>query len=246
MQLLPLMAERNPRVVKALLRLAEASGDLREWTRRRSQKPPDRLRDAPLEVRFQSWARAWRAAQPNASARFSRRHFDLAEAWLNKGGHRLQLPGEVFVRRGPTELVFEKIGEPGEPPSEELLDLAGPGPWLIELPSWGLDLRVELCPEAQPPQPWRADLVKPEGPWRIRGRRPGDRFGTHKLKKYLTQWGLSAQDKSRLPLLCDAQDQPFWAVGQRVRPEFLAPLGQPGWRFHFTPQGRTGRESNLI
>jgi tRNA(Ile)-lysidine synthetase-like protein len=242
LSLLPLLEERNPRVTQALHRLAQSAADLQRWTGRKSKRSPEQLRGAPLEVRFQSWARAWRSAQPSAGARFVRRHFELCEEWLQGGGSRLQLPGGIFVKRAPTGLAFEKKAPPPPGPGETILKLESGS---FALDAWGLDLTVEYCPQAELPQPWRADLGITEGLLRIRARRPGDRFGSKKLKSYLTQWGLSPDQKRRLPLLCDSQDQPFWALGYRVRKEYLAPQGQPGWRFHFTPQGSKGRESNI-
>ena len=235
--LIPLLEERNPRVTQALQRLAQASGELREWTCRKAKRSPTQLRDAPLDVRFQSWACAWRAGHPQPGTRFTRCHFQLCEEWLQGGGSRLQLPGGMWVYRTPTDIRFVKT--PLAPLSAETLELnvSGLAPWGIDLPQWGLRLSIEPCLAAQSPTPWRADLASPPGRWQIRARRPGDRFGSAKLKKYFLQWGVTLDQRSEVPLLCDDYDRPFWAVGHRVRKEYLATPGQPGWRFHFSPQG---------
>lgn len=250
----PLLETRNPRLGEGLARLAVSAEEMRKDVARRARRlhtgptfAPERLVGLPLEVRFRVWASAWRAAGPSSGARFARKHFELGEDWLAAGGPgRLQLPGWLFAERHAHGLTIGAERQSSVVPQAQVFDFSGGGPWELALPDWGLKLRVEDGDGTLEPTPWQADLRVGEGPLTLRGRRTGDRFGSAKLKKYLLQWGIAQSDRDGVPLLCDGQNQVMWAVGYRVRREFLAGPGEPCRRFYFTSGGDSGgRESNI-
>ncbi|CAN0466880.1 unnamed protein product, partial [Phaeothamnion confervicola] len=186
----------------------------------------ERLHGLPLEVRFRVWASAWRAADPPPGARFSRKHFEIGERWLAEGGAgRLQLPGSLFLQLHSGGLTIGPELQSSVVPPTRVFDFSGAGPWEFFLPEWGLTLRVESGEGALESTPWSADLRVQDGQMTLRSRRTGDRFGSAKLKKYLLQWGIAQNARDRVPLLCDGQNHVVWAVGHRVRGEFLAKPG---------------------
>lgn len=233
-RLLPLLAERNPEVVGALCRLAEAARQDEQLLGRLAARRLDRLaarsslglklpvealRRTPAALRARLWVRACQRAAGRRLRLGSRHLAALEDLLAGPQGRWTSLPQGLTAHRLPGWL---ELGRPAEPEAgPEPVPLAGPGTY--DLPAWGLRLTLQERPGPLSEPVGGAteaafDLSRLPPPWQVRARRPGDRFrpfrgaGTVKLKKYLHGKGLSRRQRDLVPLLT-AQDQVAWVVG---------------------------------
>ncbi|MDI6870874.1 MAG: tRNA lysidine(34) synthetase TilS [Bacillota bacterium] len=200
--------------------------------------PPALLRRLVRQV----WAElAGEAAEAEedfpGEGRLSYERVEAVVALVREGrtGARLELPGGVTVRRRYTQLLWERC-PPGqaEPVPVPPVELKVPGETLI--PATGLILEVEeravtdaaeaarLVEEVKAAGPFSAalDADRLEPPLVARRRRPGDRFrplgapGEKKLKDYLIDAKIPAEERKNLVLVADRQGRrPVWLVGDR-------------------------------
>lgn len=166
------------------------------------------------------------------------------QVWLERAAGLLDAPagtrlagrGGLLLERTRDGILLVDPSRAGAPPD------AGDAP--VELPIDGGRQRfgaTEWCLEAHThPEPPLAPSPAAAGrfralfepreaplPWRMRTRRPGDRFhalgGTapQDLRRFLQSRHLPRFDRDRLPLLVDAEDRILWVpgveVGERVR-----------------------------
>ncbi len=148
-----------------------------------------------------------------------------------RDGARLAGRGSLMVERTRRGLLVLDPTRAGAPPAGDDGDQlfhwdAGPQRF------GGTEWRLEAFEHPQPPMsptpsdagPWRA-LIDPRAaplPWRLRSRRPGERFrplGSGQdleLSRFMQGRHLPRFDRDRLPLLVDGQDRILWVPGAEI------------------------------
>lgn len=161
------------------------------------------------------------------------------QAWLDRAtdlldkpdGKRLAGRGGLLVERTRDGLLVVDPDRAGNPPKTHdggQLFTADGGRQRFGATEWYLEAfehpQPPLVPTPQEAGRWRAllDPRRTSFPWRLRTRRPGDRFwplGSHEpldLRRFLMGRHVPRFDRDRLPLLVDANDQVLWIPGVEV------------------------------
>lgn len=225
LELLPLLAAYNPRVVEALNRLAAICREDEDYLGERARAAFGRIasRDGPaLLVDLTGFALLPAALAPRvirvAWEELRGKPGDLSYVQVcavmslvsgGQTGGMVQLPGGVRVTRDYTHLAFDKnIVNPG--PAFDSFPLKVPGRTMI--PQIGLTLTAAFV--AQPP-PWREmtpfdavlDWERTGGELFVRNRVAGDVFwplglaGRIKLKKFFIDHKVPRGERDRVPLV---------------------------------------------
>ncbi len=157
------------------------------------------------------------------------------EAWLDRAmslldkpaGTRLQGRSGLLVERTRTGLLVADPGRIGAPPTPTAPEALawdkgrvrfGQTEWLVQAIEHP---HPPLSPSPSEAGPFRAllDPLSAPLPWRLRTRRPGDRFAPHgsdqtvELRRFMQSRGIPRFDRDRMPILVDAQDRILWAPG---------------------------------
>jgi tRNA(Ile)-lysidine synthase len=204
---LPALARENPRVVDALLALAEEA---------RNKGPG-----------------LWRQALP-AALYLPRPAVHTVDRWVREGhGTRTMTvrDGELMVGYGKVSWQPNKMGDRRSPKAQTGQDqlVHGPGQYRIFAPPVP---GLEIAPACSEPWPGGNsacfDIAKLAWPLRVRTLRPGDRMaprggrGTRKLSDLLIDAKIPRQERATLPVLCDAAGVVLYVPGLRS-----SQLGRP-------------------
>jgi tRNA(Ile)-lysidine synthase len=204
---LPRLASENPRVIDALLALAREAQD----------------KDAGL----------WRRALP-PELHLSRPAGHTIDRWMREGqGTRTMSVrnGELSVRYGKVSWLPRKSGANplAQTRAGEDRLVQGPGLYRIfESPAPGLEIAPACAGVAPGGNAACFDTAKVAWPLCVRSMRPGDRLaprggrGTRKLSDLLIDAKIPRQERSLLPVLCDASGAILYVPG--LRP---SQLGRP-------------------
>ena len=197
---LPMLAQENPRVVDALLCLAEEA---------RSHPGVD-----------------WRKAVP-AGVYLPRATVHAVDRWLMEShGTRMITVrnGELAVGYGKVSWLPRDPGESlrGKAAGREAQLVQGPGRYrLHDPPAPGLDIAPARTGAWPGGNAACFDAAKLAWPLRVRALRPGDRMaprggrGSRKLSDLLIDAKIPRQERARLPVLCDAAGAILFVPGLR-------------------------------
>lgn len=222
---------------RAANEIVEAQG-VRILTQRARQRTPWRLE---LDLRELD-----ASSRPFVAEALRQAHIGLhplgeapLQVWLDRAvdlldkpdGKRLAGRGGLLVertRRGLLLLDPERAGPPPKTHDGGQLFATDGGRQRFGATEWWLEAFEHplppLVPSPQEAGRWRA-LLDPRGalgPWRLRTRRPGDRFQplghAHAidLRRFLQSRHVPRFDRDRLPLLVDANDTVLWIPGVEV------------------------------
>ncbi len=234
--LLPrLAAEYNPQVVDALNRLAALAADADEWVAAEVAELHGRvvsrtggglaldvaaLAAAPRYLRL-ALLREVIGEAGGGAAGVTLEHAVAAGELVGAQGTAVTLPGGVVARRRGGVL---RLGhEPAGTAERWEVDAALPGTTLLAPAGVTLALaRVAPPGDADtPPGEAYLDADRLHLPLAVRNRRPGDRFrglgapGSQKLKQFLADRKIPAEESDRLPLLVD-QEGIVCVLGHRI------------------------------
>jgi tRNA(Ile)-lysidine synthase len=150
-------------------------------------------------------------------------------------GQRVHGIGDLLVERTRSGLLLSNLAGAGDAPDSPL-ELPEHGNLRFGTTEW----TVRSTPRTDPPLspspsfPDRTEsgkvstghaVIDPRGaprPWRLRTRRPGDRFwplggrGPLDLRRFMQNRRVPRFDRSRLPLLVDAEDRLLWIPGVEI------------------------------
>lgn len=217
----PCLAENLSEMAMSLRRDEEALGSLSGETL------PDifTLRQMPQPLRARALERF---LKENGVREPERRHIAMAESLVfsENPSAKADLPGGVTVSRQYDRLVVLQ---------KQMIwcerEVACPG--ITELPELGL--RIECTPAQDIIQTVDTFTVAAICPVTVRPRESGDEItlsgGTKSLKKLFIDRKIPASERTRIPVLCDAQGiLGVWGVGadQKRKSEAL-----PAWQFRF-------------
>jgi tRNA(Ile)-lysidine synthase len=211
--ILPMLARENPRVVEALLALSRGARD--------------------------GSARSWRGQLPSALHLPSRTE-QIVDRLVRegRGSRRVSVKdGEIVVRYGriawyprqdPASASEASVAEETISPAGGCFHLFGPTAPAIEV----LPARTGAVPQGN-----RAcfDVARVAWPLSLRARRPGDRMapragrGTRKLADLLIDAKIPRQERSTLPVLCDAAGTILFVPGLRPSEAGRPTLDTQGW-----------------
>jgi tRNA(Ile)-lysidine synthase len=222
---------------RAANEIVEAQG-LRILTQRARHRTPWRLEldlrgldDGSRPFVAEALRQAHQALHPHGDAPLQD-WIDRALALLDKDdGKRLAGQGGLLVERIRDGLLLLDPDRAGPPPRThdggQLFRIDG-GRQRFGATEWWLEAFEHPLPPLWP-SPQMAGrlraLLDPRGaplPWRLRTRRPGDRFRPlgHAqeldLRRFLQNRHLPRFDRDRLPLLCDAAERVLWIPGVEV------------------------------
>ncbi len=145
-------------------------------------------------------------------------------------GHRVSGPQTVLAERTRGGLLLLDAHRAGMPPQQELVLLEAPGATDVRFGAteWRILGTHRQEPPAEPDHGAggaRRALLDPRHgrwPWRLRTRRPGDRFqplGQARdvgLRRFLQGRHVPRFDRDRLPLVVDADDSVLWVPGVEI------------------------------
>lgn len=197
---LPMLARENPRVVDALLALAHETQN----------------KDGV----------EWRKALP-AELYLPRPTVHAVDRWVREGQGTRTITvrnGELAVSYGKLSWLPRGLGKSlgaGMPVAAERL-VPGPGQYRVfEPPALGLDIARARTGAWPGGNAACFDTAKLAWPLRVRAPRSGDRMaprggrGTRKLSDLLIDAKIARQDRSKLPVLCDAAGVILYVPGLR-------------------------------
>jgi tRNA(Ile)-lysidine synthase len=199
-RVLPALREENPRVVEALLALAEAARAL-ESPAPGDVDPGDA--QPPIPTRTLAQARRLRARGGSAG-------LDLS------GGRRLE------VAYGKLRVVGRSAGAPSGPPPALVIDAPGTYRWRAEGQGAGR-LEIQIRKSVTTPSAKQAlfDADRIAWPLIARGRRDGDRMrprggrGSRKLADLMIDAKIERHARAALPVVTGADDQVLFVPGLR-------------------------------
>jgi len=159
-----------------------------------------------------------------------------ASAWLDRAmallrapdGTRLAGRGGLLAERTRDGLLLVDPARAGAPAAAAVGFTWDAGPQRFGATEWSLEAYEHPLPPLSP-SPREAGrcraLLDPRTaplPWRLRARRPGDRFhplgATHdtELRRFMQGRHLPRFDRDRLPLLVDGDDRVLWVPGGEI------------------------------
>jgi tRNA(Ile)-lysidine synthase len=246
-ELLPLLVRRfNPRIAEALASEAVLAQEAWEVVGRVVAEVwplivverPDRLEldAAALEAQSPGLQRAlvWRAMNVTAGSRpVSFADVTRALRVLRGAYGGIDAPGQRVQRLGSRLVLTRRAAGAASPTPDGSggFDLPLEIPGESALPG-GVLLSAELAssvPEGFRPEPHAEALIQTDrhtGGWRVRSRRPGDRFrpagasGHKKLQDYFVDRKIARAERDRIPIVVDAQNRIVWVAGHAIDEAF--------------------------
>lgn len=258
--ILPALAELNPRIVAALGHTAAASAAAAELTERALDEYWNNLMrksgaeltfdgriwaELPAALRYAALRRAYTAV--GGADTFGYDDFIRAAAIIGRGvGRHVELPGNVTLTTGYNGEFSITRGAPALPGGPQLpvetLPLSVPGRIAL---NDGLTLCAAFDIATSPGDVWETYITLPPGnpPLATRRRRPGDRMrpaggrGERRLQDILLDARIPRGLRAAWPIVV-AGDQIAWTPGVNVAQTFKAVEGTPA--IHLWIEGLTG------
>ncbi|MBP7830605.1 MAG: tRNA lysidine(34) synthetase TilS [Kiritimatiellae bacterium] len=248
-EILPLLAARlNPRLRKALCRLAEISGEENRWMEREADRlgfsgSAAVLSEMPVSLARRA-LRAWlgKTGVPPDLLDFEAVERVRALAERRRGGGSVPLPGGWRVVREAGELRVLKAGRAG--PSSFSTRLKIPGVTALES---GWRVRVERGRGFSVPavggnlEAWLDAARAGRSPLIARSWKAGDRIrpfgltGSKKLQDLFTDLKMPREARAGVPVL-ECRGEIVWVPGGRVSRDWAVPGPRaPSLRLHATP-----------
>jgi len=140
-------------------------------------------------------------------------------------GARVHGPRQPLIERTRDGLLLVDPSRAGTPPTSAQPLVPGDEPQRFGTTEWAISATAAGSPPTtRHPDPERATLDPDAAPmpWRIRARRPGDRFwplgmpGPVDLRSFEIGRHLCRYDRDRLPLVVDAHDRVIWVPGVEI------------------------------
>ena len=247
LHLLPVLENQyNPSVVEALVRLSQICRDEDALLEEQARRIHDGLRIAaagpvvvlereqflaqPPAIQRRVLRQAWQQVAGKHQDLTYQHVEDLLEL-LGVGvtGAEVVLPGLIKARAGYGTIEFYRPGSGYQVPAYAY-PLQMPGETMV--PELGLSIAATLLPAqevgdptALPPEVAALDYDRLPGPLTVRRRVPGDVFrplglgGTMKLKKFLNNQKIPAQQRDGIPLVVSGQNL-VWVAGIRPAEDY--------------------------